>query len=364
MKITGLEVTVMGVPLDPPVVASRFTIPTTYLVVVELQTDEGVTGIGYGAVLREMYALPLARLIENMQPFVLGLDPLMPEAVITSVSGATFKAGPGGMGTWALGAIETAVWDLFGKIAGQPLYRILGGTRDRVTGYALRGLTNRDEAELLDELSEVVEAGWRHVKIQISGIWGDGQPSTVAAAMHRLKAHVGDRVRLALDNQNIWTAPQAIRLGRAIEDLDLFWFEEPVEYRDTAGLAQVARELDTPVCSGEQRYAVPEFRALIEEHGADIVMVDVRMAGGISAFRKIAAACEMWNRPVTSHMMTAIDIHVMASVRLGEVVEYVPWTDAIFEEPIRVQAGELVLPEAPGLGCALRPDAKARYAMS
>jgi L-alanine-DL-glutamate epimerase-like enolase superfamily enzyme len=120
----------------------------------------------------------------------------------------------------------------------------------------------------------------------------------------------------------------------------------------------------TPVCSGEQRYHLQEFRPLIEEHGADIVMVDVRMAGGISAFRRIAAACEMWNRPVTSHMMTAIDIHVMAAVRLGEVVEHVPWTDVIFEEPLDVRGGRIHLPERPGLGCTLRADAKPRYALS
>jgi L-alanine-DL-glutamate epimerase-like enolase superfamily enzyme len=362
MKITGLEVSVLAVPLDPPVVSSRFTIPTTYLVVTELHTDDGLTGLGYGAVLRSMYAEPLAKLIENLEPFVLGLDPTMPEAVTTSVSGAAYKAGPGGMGTWALGAIEVAVWDLFGKVCGQPLASILGGRVSEVPGYALLGLTNRDEAHLFDELTQKVEEGWKHIKIQIPGIWGDGRPATIAAAMHRIAAHVGPGVRLAIDNQNLWDLPDALRLGRALEDLELFWFEEPVEYRDVHGLAEVARALDTPVCSGEQRYGLQEFRPLIEGHGADIVMVDVRMAGGVAAFRKIAAVCEMWNRPVTSHMMTAIDIHVMAAVNKIAPVEWVPWTDAIFTEPMRVVGGQLQLPSGPGLGVTLQPDVKERFA--
>jgi L-alanine-DL-glutamate epimerase-like enolase superfamily enzyme len=362
MKVTDLRVSVLGVPLDPPVRSSRFDIPTTYLIVTEIATDEGVDGVGYGAVLRPMYARPLALLIQNFAEYVVGLDPTRPEAAAAVLGGVAFKAGPAGMGTWAASAIEVALWDVFGKVAELPLYRLLGGARDRLPAYCIRGLTNRTEAELLDELTEVVEAGWRHVKIQIPGIMGDGHPDTVAAGMHRVRAHVGNDVQLALDNQNLWTVPQAIRLGRQLEDLDLFWFEEPVEYRDTAGLAQVAAALDTPVCSGEQRYGVMEFRSLIEDKGADVVMVDVRMSGGITPFRKIAAVCEMWNLPITNHMMTAIDIHVMGGLRNTEVLEYVPWTDAIFEEPIEIRDGFVVLPERPGLGCTLQPGVKERFA--
>lgn len=363
MKITGLRVSVLGVPLDPPVQAARFQIPTTFLVVTELETDERIEGIGYGAVLRPMYARPLALLIESFTDFVVGLDPTRPEAAATALGAVAFKAGPGGMGTWAAGAIEVAIWDLFGKITEQPLYRLLGGANDRLPAYCLRGLTNRTEGELFDEMTQVVAEGWRNVKIQIPGVMGDGHPDTVASNLHRVREHVGDGIRLALDNQSIWSAPQAIRLGRQVEDLDLFWFEEPVDYRDTAGLAHVAAALDTPVCSGEQRYGVFEFRPLIESKAVDVVMVDVRMAGGVTAFRKIAAVCEMWNLPVTSHMMTAIDIHVMAALPNAAVLEYVPWTDAIFEEPIEVRGGDVILPERPGLGCTLQRDAKDRFAI-
>ena len=106
-----------------------------------------------------------------------------------------------------------------------------------------------------------------------------------------------------------------------------------------------------------------EFKSLIESRGADIVMVDVRMSGGVTSFRKIAAVCEMWNMPVTSHMMTAIDIHIMGGLRNTEVLEYVPWTDAIFEEPIEVRDGDVILPERPGLGCTLQKGAKERFAI-
>ena len=132
MKVTDLRVSVLGVPLDPPVQAARFQIPTTFLVVTELETDVGVTGLGYGAVLRPMYARPLALLIENFRDFVVGLDPTRPEAAAGVLGGVAFKAGPGGMGTWAASAIEVAIWDLFGKATQQPLYRLLGGAADRL----------------------------------------------------------------------------------------------------------------------------------------------------------------------------------------------------------------------------------------
>lgn len=363
MKVSDLRVSVLGVPLDPPVQAARFAIPTTYLVVVELDTDEGLRGLGYGCVLRPMYARPLALLIENFKDSVVGADPSRPDAAAAPINAVAFKAGPSGMGTWAAAAIEVALWDLAAKIADQPLYRLLGGTSDRLPAYCLRGLTNRTEEELFNELDVVAEAGWRHVKIQIPGILGDGHPDTVAANLHRVQQHVGSQIRLAIDNQNIWDTPQAIRLGRQIEDLDLFWFEEPVEYRDTAGLAQVAAALDTPLCSGEQRYGLPEFRPLLEERAVDIVMVDVRMAGGVTAFRRIGAACEVWNVPITSHMMTAIDIHVMGAMPNTGVLEYVPWTDAVFEEPLEVRDGDVILPERPGLGCTLQPGVLERFSI-
>jgi L-alanine-DL-glutamate epimerase-like enolase superfamily enzyme len=362
LKITDMRVHVLGVPLEKPVMARIVTIPTAYLVVVQLWTDEGHEGIGYGSVLRDIYGPPLAGLIDSMKPAVVGKDPTMPEQIWKAVEYLSFKAGPTGMATWACSAIDVAVWDLFGKITNQPLYKLLGGVKNTVPSYAIRGLTHRDMAELKDELTELTEMGFKNLKIFVMGLLGDGNMVNAVKRMAELRDHVGPNVRLGVDNQNSFKPHEAIKLGRMMEEFDLFWFEEPVnDYRDIAGMAEVAAALDTPVCSGEQLFGIQEFRPLIEQHGADVVMVDVRMAGGITPFKKIGAMAQGWNRTVVSHMMTAIDAHVMASMTNSGLAEYVPWTDHIFEQPIKLKDGDIVLPEGPGLGVQLKPGALEKF---
>lgn len=355
MKITDLRVDVLKVPLDRPVVSRTVTIPDTFLVVVQLESDEGLEGVGFGAVLKEQYAKPLATLICTLRDVVVGMDPTMCEDVRRALDRAMFKAGPVGMSLWAVSAVDVAVWDLYGKIVGQPIYKLLGGATQRLAAYPLRGLTHRSFEELQDELAAVVDEGFASVKVFVSGLIDDRGVAGVAEKLRILKEGVGSHLQLGLDNQDYWTPPEAIRLGRMVEDLDLFWFEEPTDHRDIDGIAAVSAALDVPVCSGEQLFGVAGFQPLIAKCAADVVMIDVRMAGGILPFKRIAAAAEMWHRPAVNHMMTAIDIQVLASLPNAGLVEYVPWSDAIFEDPIQVIDGTIVLPDGDGLGCTLRP---------
>jgi L-alanine-DL-glutamate epimerase-like enolase superfamily enzyme len=342
------------VPFDRPVVSTRITIPNAYLIVVRLRSDEGHEGVGFGAVLKDTYAKPLATLIDGLRRVVVGMDPTMCEDIWKATDKAMFKAGPVGMSMWAVAAVDVAVWDLFAKIVGQPLYRLLGGRATRLPTYPLRGLTHHTFKELQSEIDEVADAGYKAVKLFVSGLIDETGPAGVSKKLHILKEQVGSSVRLGLDNQDGWTPSQAIQLGRMVEDLDLFWFEEPVDHRDTDGIAAVAAALDTPVCSGESLFGISAFKQLIAKDAADVIMIDVRMVGGITPFRKVAAVAEMWHRPAANHMMTAIDMHVMACLPNAGLAEYVPWSDAIFDEPIEVVDGELVLPEGPGLGCTLQ----------
>jgi L-alanine-DL-glutamate epimerase-like enolase superfamily enzyme len=361
MKIREMTVHPLAVPLEKPVKTWRFYIPDAYLVFVRLRTDEGHEGIGYGAVLNQKFAPPLASLLNGLAESVVGQDPTMPEAIWRAVSVAAYKAGPAGIATWALSALDVALWDLLGKIGGLPLYQMLGGFKPEIPAYGLRGLTNRDQAELLDEVQELVGQGFRAIKLFISGLRGSGGAREVARNLAKIREAIGPDIQLGLDNQEFWKPYEAIKLGRMVEDLDLFWFEEPVNHLDLAGLAAVAAALDTPVCSGESLFGLYAFRPLIEGNAADIVMIDVRMAGGITAFRKIAAVAEAWNRIAVNHMMTAIDVHLMAALANGGLAEYVPWTDHVFTEPIRLREGMIYAPDKPGLGVELKPDALERF---
>jgi L-alanine-DL-glutamate epimerase-like enolase superfamily enzyme len=164
-----------------------------------------------------------------------------------------------------------------------------------------------------------------------------------------------------IDNVEGWTPSEAIQLGRRLEEHRLFWFEDPVYHLDYAGLARVAAALDLPVCTGEYLYGLDGFRPLIEGQATDIVMIDTRRAGGITAFKKIAALAEAWHLPVVPHFMPEVNMHLMAAIRNGLIAEYVTWSLGLFREPLRPERGVIRLPDRPGLGFELDPEALERF---
>jgi L-alanine-DL-glutamate epimerase-like enolase superfamily enzyme len=363
VKITEMKVDLLEVPLGTAVRTGRFQIPSTYLVVVRLRSDEGHEGLGYGAVLKRAFARPLAMLVDSLGDLVVGRDATMPQALWTAVGNEVYKAGPGGMAMWALSAIDVAGWDLLGKVAGLPLYRLLGGSRRSMPAYSLVGLTHEDDAGLLRDADTQMGMGFRNLKVFVNGIRGDGSARAIGDRLRALKEHVGPGVRLALDNQESWTAREAIRLGREVEDCDLFWFEEPLPHTDMVGLGEVSDNITTPVCAGEQLFGLPAMNDLLRVGKVDILEVDVRMIGGVTPFMKAAAMAEAQNRAIANHMMTGIDRHLMAAVGKPAFIEYVPWSDFIFEEPIELDDGAVKVSEGPGLGCELIPGIVEKYAM-
>jgi L-alanine-DL-glutamate epimerase-like enolase superfamily enzyme len=361
--IEEMAVDLLEVPLARTVQTGRFSIPNAYFVLVRLRSC-GVEGIGYATVLRPSYGRPLAQLTDSLRPLVTGLPADRPEHVWNVAAQQMYKAGPGGMATWALSALDVAAWDLLGKLADRPLYRLLGGAQSSTPAYAIVGLTHEDDAGLLRDADDLIAQGFRNLKVFVNGIRRPGDTARVIGdRLRTLRDHVGPTVRLGLDGQEVWTPAEAIRLGREVEDLELVWFEEPVSHTDLFGMGQVAEALATPVASGEQLFGVPAFANLLQIAKVDVVEVDVRMAGGVTPFMKIAAMAESFGRSVTNHMMTAIDRHLLAAAGRPALAEYVPWSDQIFTEPIELVDGRIPASEGPGIGCELIPGVVDKYAM-
>ena len=365
VSISEMSVDLLEVPLPTTVNTGRFQIPYAYLPVVQLRSTDGHEGLGWGAVLRREFARPLALLIDGLRPVVVGHDAAAPHALWNTVANYVYKAGPKGMAMWALSAIDVAGWDLMGHITGQPLSRLLGGTRTAIPAYAIIGLTHEDFSGLLRDADRLIDAGFRHLKVFVNGIKDNGNTArAIGDRLRALKDHVGPDVRLALDNQESWTAREAIRLGREVEDLELFWFEEPLPHTDMVGLGQVCDAITTPVCAGEQLFGLYDMHDVLRIGKIDILEVDVRMIGGITPFMKAAALAEAQNKAITNHMMTGIDRHLLAAVGKPAVIEYVPWSDYILENGvIELVDGHVTVAEDPGLGCTLMPGIIEKYRM-
>ncbi len=362
MKITSFEVTILRVPEDDPLAnmpeeAGR----TRPVVTLRLRTDTGIEGIGitfYGG--RMTGSLRVA--VEELAALTIGEDPLRIEKIVARLrAGTGDSCGPGGIFTLALSAIDIALWDIKGKALDQPLWKLLGGHRDRVATYASgslrRGLSD-DQAQRAAQT--LVQKGFRQMKTQMA-LPGNPTPAEEVRRVRAVREAIGPDIDLMCDINQRWRPDQAIAIGSRVEDAGLFWLEDVTAADDYAGLARVTAALKTPVAGGEYVWGIVPFRHMIEARSVDIVMVDICRAGGVTQWMKIAGMAEAFNLPIVSHVMPEILLHLVAACPNGLTVEYMPWMLALYEETPAIEDGMLVLPDKPGLGLTFDEKAIAAF---
>ena len=358
MKITGYEVSALNIPEDDPLAnmpeeAGR----TRPVVILRLSTDNGIEGIGvtfYGGKMTR--SLRVA--VEELSELTVGEDPLCIEHIVAKLrNGTGDSCGPGGIFTLALSAIDVALWDIKGKALGLPLWKLLGGHRDRVPTYASgalrRGLTD-DQAQ--QAAHTLISKGFREMKTQMA-LPGNPTPEDEIRRVRVVREAIGPNIKLMCDINQRWRPEQAIDIGSRVEDIGLFWLEDVTVADDYAGLARVTAALKTPIAGGEYLWGIAPFRHMIEARSVDIVMVDIVRAGGVTQWMKIAGMAEAFNLPIVSHVMPEILVHLVAACPNGLTVEYMPWMLCLYEETPVVENGEMILPNKPGLG--LKFDEKA-----
>jgi hypothetical protein len=358
MKITSFEATTLRIPEDDPL-ANMPEDPNRKrpIVILRLRTDTGIEGIGvtfYGGRMTGSLRTAVAELSE----LTIGEDPLRIEKIIAKLNAGTGDScGPGGIYTLALSAIDTALWDIKGKALDLPLWKLLGGHRDRVPTYASgslrRGLTD-SQAQRAAQI--LVQKGFNEMKTQMA-LPGNPAPSDEIRRVRTVREAIGPDIKLMCDINQRWRPEQAIDIGSRVEDVGLFWLEDVTTADDYQGLARVTAALRTPIAGGEYLYGIAPFRQMIEQRSVDIPMIDICRAGGVTPWMKIAGMAEAFNLPVVSHVMPEILCHLIAACPNGLTVEYMPWMLCLYEETPAIENGMLVLPEKPGLG--LKFDEKA-----
>ena len=359
MKITHVSTRVLSTPADNPlVVGLPAPTDTREFVTLELGTDQGLVGLGltfFGGALTP--ALKAA--VDGLAQLTIGQDPTRVETIAATLRRAAGSAGPGGVFTLALSAIDLACWDLRGKALGRSVHALLGGLRDRVPTYASGALMRAHPVDYLAKAGpRLRDMGFRQMKMQC------GSEPTVAASVERVRVMreaIGPDVDLMCDINQLWSVPHAVEVGRRLEPYHLFWLEDPVAHDDYAGLAHVADALTTPIAAGEYHYGIVPFRHLLTGRSVDIVMIDVLRVGGITQWMKVAGMAEAFNMPVVSHLVPEIHVHVIGAIPNGLTVEYMPWSLRLFEETPKLENGLLVVPDRPGLGLAFDAAALARY---
>lgn len=357
MKITHLHTEIVLLPAEEPLAGAlaqpggqRPTVTLT------LGTDAGIEGIGFTFFGADA-TRGLRTTLEDLGAVILGEDPLCRQQVLRRLHAAAGSAGPSGMFTLAVAAIDIALWDILGKAQTLPLWKLLGGTGAPVATYASGALMRElDLAAAEAAAARLVAAGFRSMKMQLA-LPGDPGAEVEIARARAIRAAIGPEVALMCDINQRWRPDQAIAIGRRLEDIGFAWLEDVVAADDFPGLARVAAALATPLAGGEYLYGLAPFRHMMEAGSVDIAMIDPFRAGGITGWLKVAALAEAFDLPVVSHLAPEIQVHLVGAVPNGLTVEYMPWTTRLFQEVPRPAKGFLTMPAGPGLGLCFDKDA-------
>ena len=352
MKIASFSSKAVRIPREhSPAVRGGDTMD---FVTLTIRTDDGVEGIGYAGFQPPVMTRALHAAIDGLCEATIGSDPMDTEAIGAKLSRLGGNGSAAGLTTRAISAIDVALWDIKGKALGQPVYKLLGGYRDRVPTYQSGFLWRPFTLEELDSHARrLVAEGFRSMKFRL------GAEPTVAGEIARLETMrnaVGPDIDLMIDINQAWDVNRAIRIGRELAKYDIFWLEDPTTYDDFGGLARIADALDTPIAAGEYVYGIAPFRQLIEQRSVDIVMVDLLRVGGITQWMKVAHMAEAYNLPVVSHLAPEVLAHALAAVPNGLTLEYMPWAFPLFKAVPQPVNGEIVLSSTPGLGLEFDDD--------
>ena len=359
MKITGAQVVAVSLPRDTPPNQGVTSLDMP-VVAVTLQTDAGIEGLGYTLALMPEYAGSLARMVEELSGQLIGMDPLCTEQVHAKMIYPANWFGPGGMLNIAAAALDIACWDIAGKAAGLPLWKLLGGFSNHTAVYDSGSLISNDSDVLRQRAATAVAKGHRAIKMR-PGLARFGNAEQLRRHVGAVREAIGPDVQLMLDVNQTWTAPRAIEMARALAEFDLAWIEDPVAMHDVAGQAAVAAALDTPICSGEYHYNAPPLLRLLQEQAVDYLMVDLLRMGGITQFRKVAGLAEAFGIPVASHLIPEVFGHCIAAIPNGLITEGMPWTEMLFTGGPQFREGRLYFDDRPGHGLVLDQDIVKRY---
>ncbi len=356
MKITSIDSYVLTIPTPQPMARNY---AAQKLVVADISTDEGVTGLGYSLVFGGGGAEAVHAYLETrLKPALIGEDPLFVERLWEKMFRTDMGMKKQGVVAYALSALDIGLWDIAGKAAGLPLYKLWGAVTDRISAYGSGGWSKYSEKELIAEAERYAGQGCRYYKMKIH----HADPRENAKRVGAVRRALGDGVRMMVDVNQRLDVLANIRQAQALEEFDLVWYEEPVLADDIAACAEVARSIKIPVATGENNYTRFEFRELIERRAARYLMPDVCRALGFSETLRIGHLAAAHQVAVAPHVVHELSLQVVGALSNGFLVEFIDWAPPdLFEEMPECREGCFRVPERPGHGMTLARGAKEKY---
>jgi L-alanine-DL-glutamate epimerase-like enolase superfamily enzyme len=347
-KIAELETALYRIPLPVTLSDSTHGAMTHFeLITVRVFDTGGAEGMGYTYTVGANGGAIQSQIQRDLTPLLLGQPADLIESLWRRMWWGLHYGGRGGSASFAISAMDIALWDLKARIQGEPLWRVLGGNDPLVPCYA-GGIDLQFSLEqLLKQTRDNLGRGFRAIKMKV----GRAKLSEDIARVRAMREMLGADFPLMVDANMRWSVDEAIRAARGLRELDVYWLEEPTIPDDVEGHARIVREGGLPVAAGENLHSLHEFSAYIRAQAVTFPEPDVTNCGGVTTFMKVAHLAEAFNLPVTSHGAHDITVHCLAAVPNRSYLEAHGFgLDRFLAHPLEIRDGFAIAPDRPGHG--------------
>ena len=352
LTLREVRVTAVEVPLRYVLGTSAAALRHAPLLLVDVQTEEGIAGCSYVFCYRRSGARAIAAVLPEAFELVVG-QPVAPLDIAALFDRRFALIGVTGVVRMALSALDMALWDALAIAAGVPLATLLGSAPRPLRAYNSCGLGLMSPEAAADEAERLLEGGFQAMKLRL----GHASLFEDLAATRGVRKRLPDSVLLMADYNQALSVAQALERGRALQSEGVTWLEEPIRHDDYRGNAQIARALELPLQLGENFNGPLDMEKALDAAACDLVMPDIARIGGVTGWMQAARIAEQRGMPMSSHLMPEASAHVMAATPTSDWLAYVDWADVLLQEPLRIQNGYAVMSDRPGAG--LQWDARA-----
>ena len=359
LTIRSFRAVPVMVPMTYALGTSAGTVRTAPLLLVDLETDEGVTGRAYQFCYTPAAAPAIMRFLEDIAE-AMKKTTVAPVELWAKLAKRYTLIGVQGIVRMAMSLVDVACWDALAQAARLPLARCLGAVPRPVPAYNSNGLGLMPTAALADEAEKLLAGGFRAVKLRL----GYATLAQDLAAVRAVRKRIPETIALMVDYNQALAVPEAVRRGRALDGEGVYWIEEPVRHDDYEGCAEVARSVRTPLQIGENFSLSYEMHRALAANACDYVMPDLERIGGVTGWQRAAGLAHAAGIPMSSHLYPETSAHLLAATPTAHWLEYVDWVNPLLEEPLAIVDGMAVASDRPGIGLAWNDDIVRKYAMA
>ena len=357
LTVRGISSTGVEVPMTIPLGTSRGLLTKAALLLIDVETEEGITGRSYLFCYVREAAFAVSKFLDVVLQTTKG-DRVAPVDLWSKLQKRFSLIGAQGIVRMAMSGFDVACWDALAQSVNLPLASLIGGAPKKVPAYNSCGLSLAPPKALADEAAKLAK-GFRAVKLRL------GYPTLKEdiAALHAVRKRIGDKIAVMVDYNQALSVAQALERGHALDQEGIYWLEEPIRHDDYAGNARLARELKVPIQIGENFSLETAMAAAIAAGAADYVMPDLERIGGVTGWQRAAALAVSHGIEMSSHLFPEVSAQLLAATPTCHWLEWVDWAEKILAEPLRIVDGHAVVPDRPGNGLVWNKKAVEKYRM-